>query len=351
MSQQINNLSQKECNSMRGVAIFFILLHNLTRLMTECKENGFFFELNNTNLFLNSLLNFDSSLWLNISTFLGWYGVVIFVFLSGYGLVRKYEDNPTDLTLKSFLWYNYKKLFCLMIIPGLLYMFMAYLLHDHILGVEKTFFQLTFLANLVAPDYIDPDIFWYFGLMLQLYICYYFCFYKKRIRLAIYLNLISLILYVIILSLQKCNVMFYLSHNCLIWLLPFTIGILYARNKIKLPKMSYTRNFVLFFLGVILLVVINCNQYSWLLSSVLVIFIALCLNNILKPIRICYAIFTYIGVLSAFIFCVHPHLRQVYMLLGGEKDFINIFFYYVIPTIIVAFLYMKFHKELFLVKS
>ena len=347
MDLQTIKLSQKECNMMRGVAIFFILFHNLTRVMTECHENEFFYDLGNTNLFLNSLLNFDSSLWLNISTFLGWYGVVTFVFLSGYGLVRKYEDKPTELCFKSLLWYNFKKLFCLMIIPCLLYMLMAYLLHNHILGVEKTFFQLTFLANIVCPDYIDPGVYWYFGLMLQLYVCYYFFFYKKRIRLSIYVNIISLLIYVFILSMGKMGEMFYLSHNCIIWILPFTLGILYARNKIKLPKLSYARNLVLFFLGSMVLVVLNCNAYAWLLSSVVAIFLALCLNNIVKPIKFIYPIFVYMGVLSAFIFCVHPHMRQLYLNLNGSKEFLEVLLYYFIPTIILAILYMKFYKELF----
>ena len=350
MTNKTNELSLKECNAMRGVAIIFIVFHNLTKWMTECKENQFLFELKNTNGFLTSLLNLDSSLWLNISTFLGWYGVAIFVFLSGYGLVRKYEDKPTELCFKSFLWYNFKKLFCLMIIPCLLYMFMAFVLHHHILGVEKTFFQLTFLTNLVDPGNIDPGVYWYFGLIMQLYMCYYFFFYKKRIRLAIYLNIISLVIYVFLLSMEKLAEMFYLTHNCILWLLPFTIGILYARNKIKLPKLSYSRNLVLFFLGSMVLVVLNCNAYAWLLSSVVAIFLALCLNNIVKPIKFIYPIFVYMGALSAFIFCVHPHFRHLYMYNIGEQSYCDIFLYYFIPSILFAFLYKKVHQELFINK-
>lgn len=347
MTNQTNKLSQKECNAMRGVAILFIVFHNLTRLMTECKENEFFFDLGNTNLFFTSLLNLDSSLWLNISTFLGWYGVVIFVFLSGYGLVRKYEDNPTDLQFKSFFWYNFKKLFCLMIVPGLLYMLMAFVMHNHVLGIERTFFQLVLLSNLVDPSYIDPGIYWYFGLMLQLYVCYYFFFYKKRSKLAIYINIISLAILIAILSLEKMTQLYYVYHNCIAWTLPFTLGIFYARNKIKLPQTSYFENVVLFFIGSMLLIILNCNAYSWLLSPIVAIILALCLNNLLKPIKFIYPIFVNLGILSAFIFCVHPHLRQIYLLYCGSTSFIDIFLYYFIPSIILAFLYMKFHKELF----
>jgi hypothetical protein len=56
------------------------------------------------------------------------------------------------------------------------------------------------------------------------------------------------------------------------------------------------------------------------------IFLALCLNNIVKPIKFIYPIFVYMGVLSAFIFCVHPHLRQLYLNLNGSKEFLEVLF-------------------------
>jgi hypothetical protein len=332
---------------MRGVAILFIVFHNLTRMLTECKENEFIFSLDNTNLFYTSLLNFDSSLWLNISTFLGWYGVVIFVFLSGYGLVCKYEDNPTDLQFKSFFWYNFKKLFSLMVIPCLLYMLMAFLLHNHKLGVENAFYQLTFLANLITPDYIDPGIYWYFGLMLQLYICYYFFFYKKRNRLMVYINILSFIVLISILILNKMNVMYYIVHNCIAWILPFTLGVLLARNIIIIPKMSYAKYIVILFVGALLLMILNCNAYAWLFSPIVAIAIAVCLNNLLKPIKFLNSLFVYMGILSAFIFCVHPHLRQLYLTFHWNNGFIDIFFLYFIPTIIFAFIYKKLYQEMF----
>lgn len=335
---------------MRGVAIFFIVFHNLTRWLTECKENQFFPDLGNTNLFFTSLLNYDSSLWLDFSAFLGWYGIVIFVFLSGYGLVRKYEDNHVDLQFKSFFWYNFKKLFSLMIIPCILYMFMAFLLHNHILGVSNTFYQLTFLSNLIDPGVIDPGMYWFFGLMIQLYICYYFFFYKKSNFLLIFINVLSFVLLISILLLDKMTIMSYISHNCILWILPFTLGILYARNKISIPSMSYVRNLVLFLLGVMLLIILNCNSYAWLLSPVVAIFVALCLNNLLKPIKVVNNIFVYMGLISAFVFCVHPHLCHLYLYFEGEKEFIDIFFLYFIPSIALAILYRRIYQELFVNK-
>ena len=132
----------------------------------------------------------------------------------------------------------------------------------------------------------------------------------------------------------------------------FAILLLTHRPESILVKLSYSRNLVLFFLGSMVLVVLNCNAYAWLLSSVVAIFLALCLNNIVKPIKFIYPIFVYMGVLSAFIFCVHPHFRHLYMYNIGEAEagFADIFLYYFIPSILFAFLYKKVHQELFINK-
>ena len=352
MDLQTNKLSQKECNMMRGVAIFFIIFHHLTRLVSECRANEFFFKLNNTNVFFTKLINLDATFWLEVSTFLGWFGLVVFIFLSGYGLVCKYEKNDVELNFKSFVGGHFKKLFSLMIIPYLLYLFLVFVLHDKTEDISNIFYQLTFLGNLVAPSSIYPDIYWFFGLMMQLYICYYFLFYKKRNRLMLYVNILSFIVLFSCFFFDKPEARHfayhsYAFHNCIGWIFPFTLGILYGRNKISLPQMSYLKNLVLVLVGGISLVILNCNVYTWFLTPVLAIFVALCLNEVIKPIKIINSAFAYLGILSAFIFCAIPHMRQLYLNLNGSKEFLDVLLYYFIPTIILAILYMKFYKELF----
>lgn len=353
MSDQTNKLSQKECNAMRGVAIFFIIFHHLTRLVTECKANEFFFKLKNTNVFFTNLIDIDSTFWLDVSTFLGWFGLVVFIFLSGYGLVCKYEKNNVELEFKTFIGGHFKKLFSLMIIPYLLYLFLVFVLHDKTEDISNIFYQLTFLGNLVSPSSIYPDIYWFFGLMMQLYICYYFLFYKKRNRLMLYVNILSFVVLFSCFFIGKpAEKHFayhsYCFHNCVGWILPFTLGILHGRNKISLPQMSYLKNLVLVLVGGFSLVILNCNAYTWFLTPVLAIFVSLCLNEIIKPIKIINSVFVYLGIMSAFIFCVIPHMRQIYLNLNASKGFLDIFLYYFIPTIILAFLYMKFYKEIFI---
>lgn len=356
MTNQANKLSQKECNAMRGVAIIFIIFHYLTRIITECQANDFFFKLKNTNVFFRNFINLDTEFWLDVSTFLCWLGLVVFIFLSGYGLACKYEKGNVELDLKSFVGGHFKKLFSLMIIPYLSYLFLVFVIHNRTEEVSNIFYQLTFLNNLVATSSIYPDIYWFFALMMQLYICYFFFFYNKRNRLMLYVNILSVIIlfscFWLGKSVEKYSIYHnYAFHNCIGWILPFSLGILYGRNKISMPKMSYLKNLVVVIIGGIFLVILNCNAYAWFLTPVLVIFVALCLNEVLKPIKYINTVIAYIGGLSAYIFCVIPHMRQIYLNEAPSKDFINVLLYYFIPTIILGFLYKKFHKELFTTKK
>lgn len=78
---------------MKGVAILFIVLHNLLHWISQIKENEFSYSPEKTKLFFENLVTNADTLWMDVFSFLGWYGVATFLFLSGYGLVKKYEQG------------------------------------------------------------------------------------------------------------------------------------------------------------------------------------------------------------------------------------------------------------------
>ena len=110
----IQTLSRNETTSMRGVAIVFIMLHNLLHWVLPTKENEFSFSLERTQVFLERVVGLNSQLLLDVFSFLGWYGVAVFLFLSGYGLTLKYGFN-TEQPFKAdtFIWKHLKRLFLL----------------------------------------------------------------------------------------------------------------------------------------------------------------------------------------------------------------------------------------------
>ena len=85
-------LSRKECTALRGLAILGIMLHNYCHwLRLAVKENEFTFTSANNERLLDVLGTPDWNLPVHLLSYFGHYGVPVFFFLSGYGLVKKYE--------------------------------------------------------------------------------------------------------------------------------------------------------------------------------------------------------------------------------------------------------------------
>ena len=92
MNQSI--LSRNACNALRGLAIIGIFLHNYCHWLGPIvKENEYQFFLRNADWLTQVLANPDINLPIHLLSFFGHYGVPVFLFLSAYGLVMKYEAN------------------------------------------------------------------------------------------------------------------------------------------------------------------------------------------------------------------------------------------------------------------
>ena len=86
-------LSRTESSALRGIAILGIILHNYCHFLGfAVKENEYKFDPSRPMQFLDKLFSLDSDLFIHFFSFLGHYGVPIFLFISGYGLVKKYEE-------------------------------------------------------------------------------------------------------------------------------------------------------------------------------------------------------------------------------------------------------------------
>ena len=135
-------LTRAECNALRGLAILGIFLHNYCHWLGPIvKENEFQFFEHNVSWLHRVLGSPDLLLPIHLISFFGHYGVPIFLFLSAYGLERKYAATgsplhiymsaPSDGTpvvplgaaalpsgpgVLAFVRYHYLKLFKMMIV-------------------------------------------------------------------------------------------------------------------------------------------------------------------------------------------------------------------------------------------
>ena len=166
-------LTRAECNVLRGVAIIGIFLHNFCHWLSPIvKENEYTFVRHNVDVLNQVLSHPDIYLPVHLLSFFGHYGVPVFLFLSAYGLVKKYEapaipgDGSRVPGRWQFVRYHYLKLLKMMIVG-----FVAFVLVDAVTSgswhytVTQVLAQLVMVNNLLPdPDHqIWPGPYWFFG--------------------------------------------------------------------------------------------------------------------------------------------------------------------------------------------
>ncbi len=88
-------LSKESSLVLRGLAILCIMFHNFLHLeiFGFCKENEMSFIEERAEAFFNAFSDDVIMSVFQIVSFLGWIGVPVFVFLTGYGLATKYPPQ------------------------------------------------------------------------------------------------------------------------------------------------------------------------------------------------------------------------------------------------------------------
>ena len=231
-------LSRTESAALRGIAILGIILHNYCHFLGfAVKENEYKFDPARPMQFFDKLFSFDSDLFIHFFSFLGHYGVPVFLFISGYGLVKKYEAAPGgDGLAWAFIKKHFLKLFRLMFIGYLVFIGIYLLRHSdgaQVYSWDHVLTQLTMTINFFYfdPDHIiKPGPYWYFGLMLQLYTLYILVFHRwRQNRLLIAFAVGSILLEACFGNQQDW--LNYIRYNFIGGLFPFCMGLWMARRE------------------------------------------------------------------------------------------------------------------------
>jgi peptidoglycan/LPS O-acetylase OafA/YrhL len=176
-------LTRNECTAMRGIAILAIVLHNYCHFISKIvQENEYQFFVSHNEQLWQVVTNPDALLPVHLLSFFGHYGVPVFLFLSGYGLVRKYETSDDSCPPVRFVRYNYLKLLRMLIVG-----FSLFICVDMVTPGRFQFHWDNVIAQLlmyinVLPEpekTIWPGIYWFFGLMMELYIVYRLLLYRR----------------------------------------------------------------------------------------------------------------------------------------------------------------------------
>ena len=308
-----NILNRTECTIMRGFAIMAIASNNFgTWIKGVIPDNEFIYDYSRLEAFMSSLVHPGKLFLLDLLAFYSPFGVMLFVFLSGYGLTLKYEKGNT-VPSKKFVAEHYRKLF-LMQLKGLA-LFLTIILvfdTDRIIYFRHLLGQIFMVENLnpVNPKLIAAP-YWFFCMIMEIYIIYRYFLYRKpswMISLVVITSLVVMAFFQ-----PDGEIIYYLRYNFFMALLPFGIGIMMARygHRLNFAFDTNTKCVMIFVIGLILLSLCKFNFYSWLIMPLFIICVSIPLAKLLFKFSFMSKLFGWLGSYSGVIFIVHPIFREV----------------------------------------
>lgn len=232
-------LSREQTALLKGAAIWFIMLHNYCRRLDFVpRENEFSWSPDGPLLFMQHIAApHPLRLALDTLAFLGHYGVPLFIFLSGYGLVKKYGTFPArQPAALPYMRRNARKFWRLMLPALLLHIVMQTILTGTFpFSPLHLTLQILFLTNLNPAGTAYPGPYWYFGMTMQLYLLYRLCIHRLSARGLLLLSVASLLPQALLLALPPHtpwaqSALDYLRTNAVGALPPFCMGVYAARR-------------------------------------------------------------------------------------------------------------------------
>ena len=351
-------LTRRECTAMRGIAILAIVLHNYCHFIGKIvKENEYMYhEVNNDRLWF-VLTNPDELLPVHLLSYFGHYGVPVFLFLSGFGLVKKYETSPDPSkggeglrtegawqallpfgeAGRGFILYHYLKLLRMLIVG-----FVLFLVVDAVTPGRFAFHWDNVLAQLLMyinvlpePDKIIwPGIYWFFGLMMELYIVYRLLLYRRQAWLVVGLIVVCWLLQVF------CDpdgeTLNRLRYNCIGGMLPFGAGILFARygGRCSLWPSSRWLWLAIAVVAVALTVLMSFSFQTWFWIPLVIIIGTIALVKVVPGLVL--QVLVWFGAVSAAMFVTHPVARKLFITVAWRQDIYDGLMLYVVVVIALS---------------
>lgn len=312
------SISRQDTALLKGLAIIAIVLHNFAHWIPGAVvENEYNFYVSHSLDLLTVLSHGGPHIILNLFSYFGCYGVPVFLFISGYGMVRKYESGGTGsdagVSVGRFALYNARKMWRLMIVGFALLLFYELRFttgFHHTIGSVVWYFL--FLSNflpeggcgiLPAQDLLLGP-WWYFSLTMQMYMLYRLLYYRRGKRPLIASAILSVVITLAAYYLMPGGdqpLLHYLRYTFLTTLLPFAMGVWTARYglpKVR-PLVSVTASVAVMALSLFF-------PLFWAIAPIAVVLLALQCLRLSAPLR---RLPEYIGRISAFLFVVHPVVR------------------------------------------
>ena len=202
----VDYLSSKSTKSLKGLLAVLIIFHHISQKITT----GEIFS------------NF---------TYMGWYIIALFFFLSGYGLFFQYSNNATYM--KNFLRRRLTRIF----IPFYVFIFI-YVFYRAMLGeIINLDFFLSFWKEHNNIIYNG----WFINSIIVLYIIFYVSFVKKNSKISVFILIALTLVYIFGKAYQNHGAWEYVS------IMSFLLGMFWMKKRDAIDKLVEKNYFICLF--------------------------------------------------------------------------------------------------------
>lgn len=334
----ITSLNKNDTSVLKGIAILCILAHNFLHWIDplNCQENEFGFIQENVYHFLHSLCDYPMEFVNILMSYLGHYGVQIFIFISGYGLAHSYLKSSQRYG--SYLYDRFRKLYPLLIVGFLFLFFGTIIMSYRWLTLEewKSMGYKFLLIHTLVPGEGESvsGPWWFFGLIAQLYLLFPLIFkviQRFSVKGFVGICLFSYTILYLFLYTDIAPDAFFIMENFPGHLVEFSLGVLFALGVVKRVHPLWL------LLATIIFVVGNfykfCFPLTFLCVTYIFISIYLCIREFVLRSASLNRFFSFYGRLSMFIFAIHGVLRWPFVCVAKEAQSAGM-------TIVVLLLFM-----------
>ncbi len=351
-------LTRKDTAFLKGFAILLIIVHNFCHwLPLSIIENEYTFELGRIWKYVHYLEAGRPRVVLNFFAHFGHYGVPLFLFLSGYGLVMKYErEGAPSIPIGRFMWSHAVKLWKLLVPAMILFLAGDLLLRGSIEhSWQNLALMVSYVANLLPTGNMILGPWWFFSLIMQCYLIYRVLWQPCRSPWILWGTVaaslaVQAVLYVTDFRFECFTVggaprmvyaLEYVRYNALGHLLPFALGIGMARGAWQFSPLT------VMMAGILLTIASAFSIWLWFFSPLFAVMAMLPLATLVREGGL-RNFLTWVGPISAAIFAFHPIVRR--HLIDAARQAARIdqptlvygeILLYVLITLILAWIYTQ----------
>lgn len=305
-------LSKYDTNIMKGVGILIIMLHNYFHIIPPISgQNEFSFSKNNLDNFLFFVGQNPTDSLRYIFSYLGHYGVPLFIFVSSYGLYLSCQEK--NINFLNFLKKRILKIYPTLIIVVVLLLIFISAYETSLPDSEKIkslLLKLTLIFNFIPGETLAVSgPLWFFALIVQLYALFPLLLLITKKYGGHSMLIIAFIFVLINIFLNPYLLNNELStYSIFVGQIPvFCLGIYFASSPaIKIPSL-------IFAIAILIFALANNNLYAWHFSFLSVIILILGIFIFLKPklkkFKSISTFIAYTGSISLSLFAVHGMVR------------------------------------------